>query len=108
MREIKFRGRDVKTGEVVYGDFCKGFSSNGNHLIRCWAKLSYVEVSPESVEQFIAKDKNGVDVYEGDPILILGYITDEGEVNNFVKPFHATATMKNLRGIEEGFSVKAA
>ena len=59
--EIKFRGRDVKTGEMVYGSFCRPHG-----IIPDWdPNLEYV-VDPESVAQLVGYDKNGAEVYEGD------------------------------------------
>jgi len=60
-RTIKFRGRDICTGEFVYGDVAHtevGILIDGR------------EVDPDSVAQFVGHDKNGAEVYEGDKILI--------------------------------------
>ena len=63
MRQIKFRGRLRNTGQVVYFD-----------LFDIAADLSppffnFLQVDTNSIEQFIATDKNGYDVYEGDTLI---------------------------------------
>lgn len=77
MRDIKFRARDIKTGEIVYGDYISPWDSpNPNIRVsrdfhkdergRTVAFCYYHEVDPDSVAQLIAYDKNGKEVYEGD------------------------------------------
>ena len=68
MREIKFRGVDLNTGDFVFGDFvhCVPMSSFPGIV----DTDGFVhEVYPESVAQFIGYLKeNGNQVYEGDVI----------------------------------------
>lgn len=64
-------------------------------------------VKTEGLEQYIATDANGAEVYEGDKIEILGYIDDEGETWRFSQEVIVTAQMTNLEEIERGLAIKA-
>lgn len=67
MRQIKFRGKTL-LGKVIY---CEPFSFLPNSLFN-FAKFCEM-VDFDTVEQLIAVDKNGKEVYEGDLVVNLEY-----------------------------------
>jgi len=70
MREHKYRGKSIETGEWVYGYYAK-LLSRGRRKPFIYSLIGekWTEVDPETVGEYIGQnDKDGFEIYEGDKI----------------------------------------
>ena len=93
MRPIKFRGRDIKTGEFVFGDLINSIPSVS---LPCIVIEDVVcDVAPESVAQLVGYDANGKEVYEGDKMI------NDRDNTTFKAAMNHIYTVKQYRLLED-------
>ena len=102
MRQIKFRGRDIETGEYVYAELGQVSAEINPEYLTFITDDVYTVMD---VAQLIGIDAHGREVYEGDKVIRVA-----GEGFSKAKMFPMAATFEDYAAIrdEEIILVEAA
>ena len=83
MREILFRGKDILTGEWLYGDLIQSANEEDVKFIVPFTETNTRGIIPKTIGQFTGCcDKNGKDIFEGDIVRHIQKYEISGEVES--------------------------
>jgi len=86
MRNLKFRGKCLKTKKWVFGYYGKYIMINGtirHGILEADKSVNLITIDPDTLGQLVTI-QDGVEIYEGD--LVEEYYVDEGEEHTSLFP----------------------
>ena len=87
MRPIKFRGRDIETGEFVYAELGQVSEEINPGYLTFLSDDGFCAVETDTVAQLVGYDKNGHEVYEGDELTDNRAALYEDKVTAVLQPY---------------------
>ena len=95
MRKIKFRGKNIWSGKMIFGDFLDDGKEVFIRDINAENK-PFVQIESDSVTQLVGYDSDGKEVYEGDELIAENGLVIVASIGTFarIEPANDTAFSK--------------